>query len=84
MNGERETVDQAFIGRALQRLMDDMRTVLDELTVLSGRVDRLDASHTKLLTEIRATHSQISRQGNRLRQLEDRVDALEDRLREQD
>ena len=72
MSDERgEAVDLAYIGRALQRLINEVASLRDDTNVLTAIVARLDNSHTRLLEEIRATHSQISRLANRVRQLED-------------
>ena len=48
--------DLAYIGRALQRLTDEVASLRDDMQVLTAIVDRLDNSRTRLLTEIRATH----------------------------
>jgi len=63
-------IDLAFVGRALQRLTDEVASTRDDMQVLTAIVHRLDNSHSRLLTEIRATHSQVSRPGDRVRQLE--------------
>jgi hypothetical protein len=65
-----ERVDFAYTGRALQRLTDQVASLRDDMQVLTAIVQRLDNSHTQLLTEIRATHSQVSRLGDRVRRLE--------------
>jgi t-SNARE complex subunit (syntaxin) len=65
-----ERIDLAFVGRALQRLTDEVASMRDDMQVLTAIVHRLDNSHSRLLTEIRATHSQVSRLGDRVRQLE--------------
>jgi hypothetical protein len=65
-----ERVDLAFIGRAPQRLTEEVASLRDAMQVLTAMVQRLDNSHTRLLTEIRATHSQVSRLGDRGRRLE--------------
>jgi t-SNARE complex subunit (syntaxin) len=65
-----ERIDLAYIGRALQRLTDEVSSLRDDMQVLTAIVQRLDNSHTRLLTEIRATHSQVSRVADRVRRLE--------------
>jgi chromosome segregation ATPase len=67
-----ETVDLACIGRALQRLTGEVASLRDDMQVLTAIVHRLDNSHTRLLDEVRATHSQIARLANRVRELENR------------
>ena len=65
-----ERIDFAYVGRALQRLTDEVASLRDDMQVLTAIVHRLDNSHTRLLTEIRATHSQVSRLSDRVRRLE--------------
>ena len=65
-----ERIDLAYVGQALQRLTDEVASLRDDMQVLTAIVQRLDNSHTRLLTEIRATHSQVSRIGDRVRRLE--------------
>jgi hypothetical protein len=64
------TVDLAYIGRSLQRLTTEVASLRDDMQVLTAIVHRLDNSHARLLDEVRATHSQISRLANRVRELE--------------
>ena len=56
--------------RLLQEIRTEVASLRDDVNVLTAIMQRLDNSHTRLLTEIRATHSQISRHGERLRRLE--------------
>jgi ubiquinone biosynthesis protein UbiJ len=70
-------IDLAFIGRALQRMTNEVGTLRDDMAVLTAIVMRLDANFsrqdatlTALLTEIRAMHAQYSRLANRVSQLE--------------
>ena len=65
-----ERVDLAYVGRALQGLTDEVASLRDDMQVLTAIVHRLDNSHSRLLTEIRATQSQVSRLGDRVRRLE--------------
>ena len=58
MSEERgETVDLAYVGRALQRLTSEVASLRDDMQVLTAIVHRSDNSHTRLLDEVRATHS---------------------------
>ena len=50
-----ERADLAYVGRALQRLTDEVASLRDDMQMLTAIVHRLDNSHTRLLTEIRAT-----------------------------
>ncbi|MGC2203010.1 MAG: hypothetical protein WA633_23080 [Stellaceae bacterium] len=65
-----ERIDLAYVGRALQRLTDELASLREDMQVSTAIVQRLDNSHTRLLTEIRATHSQVSRLGDRVRRFE--------------
>ena len=67
-----DTVDLAYIGRSLQRLTVEVASLRDDMHVLTAIVQRLDNSHSRLLDEVRATHSQIARLANRVRELETR------------
>ena len=51
-----EGIDLAYIGRALQRLADEVASLRDHMRVLTAIGRRLDSSHTRLLTEIGATN----------------------------
>jgi hypothetical protein len=64
------TVDLAYIGRSLQRLTTEVASLRDDVQVLTAIAHRLDNSHARLLDEVRATHSQISRLASRVRELE--------------
>ena len=73
MSEERgETVDLAYVGRALQRLTSEVASLRDDMQVLTAIGHGLDNSHTRLLDEVRVTHSQIARLANRVRELENR------------
>ena len=52
------------------RMLAELSSLRDDVNVLTAIVQRLDNSHTRLLTEIRAIRSQVSRHGERLRRLE--------------
>jgi len=67
---EREPVTLEFLACQLDRMLADLASLRDDVNVLTAIVQRLDNSHTRLLTEIRAIHSQVSRHGERLRRLE--------------
>ena len=70
MSDQPENVDLAYIGRSLARLTTEVSSMRDDMAVLTAITMRLDGSHTALLTEIRALHSQQSRMANRVRELE--------------
>jgi hypothetical protein len=67
---EREPVTLEFLACQLDRMLADLASLRDDVNVLTAIVHRLDNSHTRLRAEIRATHSQVSRHGERLRRLE--------------
>ena len=47
-------------------MLMDLASLRDDVNVLTAIVQRRDNSHTRLLTEIRAIRSQVSRHGERL------------------
>ncbi|HEX2479836.1 MAG TPA: hypothetical protein VHK45_11195 [Geminicoccaceae bacterium] len=47
-------VDLAFIARQLERLVNDVAGLKDDMTVVMARLDRLDATTHSLVTEVRA------------------------------
>jgi hypothetical protein len=65
------TVDLGYLLQALQRLTTEVASLRDDMHVLTAIVQRLDNSQGRLLEELRAMHSQYSRQSNRVRQLEE-------------
>jgi hypothetical protein len=52
--------------RLLEEIRTEIASLRDDLGVLTAIVQRLDNSRTRLLTEIRATHSEVSRHGDNL------------------
>jgi hypothetical protein len=66
-----QAIDLAYIGRALQRLTNEVASLRDDMRVMAAIVQRLDNSHGCLLEEVRAIHRQQSCFGERLRQLEE-------------
>jgi hypothetical protein len=59
-----------FIGGQLERLTGDVAELRDGMSVLTSIVLRQDATLTALLTEMRATHSQMARVADPVRRLE--------------
>ncbi len=59
-----------FIGGQLERLTGNVAGLRDDMSVLTSIVLRQDATLTALLTEMRATHSQMARIADRVRRLE--------------
>jgi hypothetical protein len=64
-------VDLAFIARQLERLVNDVAGLEDDMTVVIARLDRLDATTHSLVTEVRARHSRHDRVAKRVERLED-------------
>lgn len=64
-------VDLAFIARQLERLVNDVAGLKDDMTVVMARLDRLDATTHSLVTEVRAMHSRHGRVAKRVERLED-------------
>jgi hypothetical protein len=67
---ERERVTLEFLACQQDRMLAELASLRDDVNVLTAIVQRIDSSLTRLLTEIRATHSQASRPGERRRRLE--------------
>lgn len=62
--------DLNFLARQNERILTEIASVRDDITVLTAIVMRLDGSHAALLQETRATHTQIARMNDRVRKLE--------------
>jgi hypothetical protein len=63
-------IDLAFIGHALNRMTSEVMTLRDDVGVLTAICMRLDGSHSALLNELRAMHTQHSRLAGRVAALE--------------
>jgi hypothetical protein len=66
-----DTVAIEFMGRQLDRVITEISSLRDDMTVLTAIVMRMDGTMTGLLTETRAVHSQISRIAERVRKIEE-------------
>jgi hypothetical protein len=75
-------VDLAFIARQLERLVNDMAGLKDDMMVVIARLDRIDTSTRAavdrmeittrgVLDELRAMHSRHDRVAKRVERLED-------------
>jgi hypothetical protein len=60
-----------FPTRQNERIPNEIASLRDDMAVLTPTVLRLDGSHSALLQETRATHTQITRMNDRIRKLED-------------
>ena len=56
---EREPVTSEFLADQQDRILAELASLRDDVNVLTAILQRLDKSHTRLLAEIRATHSQV-------------------------
>ncbi len=78
MSGERgETVDLAYIGRALQRLTTEVASLRDDMGVLTAIVLRHEETLLRMLEQITAMVAQNCRIVDRLGVVEGRLTALE-------
>ena len=88
MSDERgETVDLAYIGRALQRLTGDVSSLKDDMRVLTAIVlrhenmlGRIEENLRDMTRQITAMVAQHSRMADRLGGIEDRLDAIDGRI----
>jgi hypothetical protein len=62
--------DLSFLARQNERILTEIASLHDDMTVLTAIVTRLDGSHAVLLQEVRATHTQITHMNDRVRKLE--------------
>jgi hypothetical protein len=69
---EDSAVDLAFVGRTLQRLVNEIASLRDDMDVMSAIVRRLDSNQARMLEELRAIHAQHQRTAARVRALEER------------
>jgi predicted RNase H-like nuclease (RuvC/YqgF family) len=82
MSDERgETIDLAYIGRALQRLTTEVASLREDMRVLTAIVLRHEETLIRTLEQITAMVAQNARIVDRLRAAEERIDALEDKTR---
>jgi hypothetical protein len=68
--------DLNFLARQNERILTEIASLRDDMTVLTAIVMRLDGSHVALLQEVRATHTQIARMNDRILKLETQGTAL--------
>jgi len=66
-----EAPDLRFVARQLDRLLNEMGSMRDEMRVQGAMIQRLDGTSNAVLEELRAVHSQIARLTDRVRKLED-------------
>jgi hypothetical protein len=68
----------AYIGRGLQRLSTEVASLRDDMKVLTAIVLRHEETVIRVLEQITTMVGQNARIVDRLRGVEDRIDALED------
>lgn len=64
------TTQRVDLMARMDRLQDSLVGLRDDMAALTAITTRLDGSHTALLTQLRAMHSQQVRLTNRVRDLE--------------
>jgi hypothetical protein len=62
--------DLTFLTRKIDRMMTEVASMRDDMSVLTAIVLRLDGTQSATLTEMRAVHTQIGRMNDRVRKLE--------------
>lgn len=60
-----------FLARQMERVLTEIGSLRDDMSVLTALALRLDATMTGVQQELRATHTQIQRMNDRVRKLED-------------
>jgi hypothetical protein len=63
-------VDFEFLARQMERMINDLAGLKDDVMVLTARVERLDATVQSLVVEVRAMHSRHERLVRRVDRLE--------------
>ena len=81
MSDERgDSVDLAYIGRALQRLTTEVASLRDDMKVLTAIVLRHETMLIRLDETMNATFQQITAMVSQNQRITDRLRALEDRV----
>ena len=60
-----------FLGRQIERVINDVANIRDDITVLTAISTRLETSVQTLTVEIRAMQRQFARMNDRVSRLED-------------
>ena len=60
------TVDLEFLSKQNERMMRELASFRDDMRVLTAIVMRLDTTMGQVLEELRATHAQVARLGDRV------------------
>jgi len=64
-------IDLTFLGRQIERLMDDNRVLTAMVMRVDGSLSRLEISQAELMAEMRAMHAKITRIDDRVSKLEE-------------
>ena len=64
-------VSLEFLAHQMERVLTEVGSLRDDMSVLTALTLRLDATMTGVQQELRATHTQIQRMNDRVRKLED-------------
>lgn len=65
-------VDLTLIARQQRQMLTEMATMRDDMGMMMAILQRLDGTVAGLVSEIRATHAQISRMDRRVREMEEK------------
>jgi hypothetical protein len=65
-----EPITLEFLARQQAKILDEMASFRDDMTVLTAITMRLEGSMTGLITEVRAMHSRHGRLERRVEKLE--------------
>ena len=65
-------VDLEFLARQIERVLNDVAGLKDDVMVVLARLDRIDATTHSLVTEVRAMHSRHDRLNRRVERIEER------------
>jgi len=65
-------VDLEFLARQMERVINDVAGLKDDVMVVLARLDRIDATTHSLVTEVRVMHSRHDRLSRRVDRVEER------------
>jgi hypothetical protein len=65
-------IDLEFLARQIERVINDVAGLKDDVTVVLARLDRIDATTHSSVTEVRAMHSRHERLVRRVERIEER------------
>jgi hypothetical protein len=65
-------IDLEFLARQIERVINDVAGLKDDVMVVLARLDRIDATAHSLVTEVRAMPSRHERLSRRIDRIEER------------